>query len=325
MKKINLLALVLIAMMVFTSISTVAFADNTDWPKKNVNIIIPFNPGGDTDFNARCYAEALPAILGCSVNCVNVNGNGGAVGALQAYQSANDGYTVLFTSSALLTAELAGTIDFSVDDMTFSCLAGQGPGNAIVMSKEFCDANNITDLASLQAYTQANPGMLNCAADTGATTQVCALLLKNAGFDVNVVDTGNSSERITALLGMNVDIIINSYGSIKDYLKNGDFVCLGLCTDKHPTYIEGVQTCLEQGFDISFPSYYFFVFPGGTDEAIAAKLADACKQVTETESYAERVKTAYSQEVVFAAGTEGKAIVDIARENIKSLRESFGN
>ena len=60
MKKLNLIALLLAAMMVLTAVTMTAFADDVDWPKKNVNIIIPFNPGGDTDFNARCYAEALP-------------------------------------------------------------------------------------------------------------------------------------------------------------------------------------------------------------------------------------------------------------------------
>ncbi len=303
--------------------SDAASTAEVDWPKKDISVIVPFNPGGDTDFNARCYIEGVSKELGVNVNVVNVNGNGGAVGAMQAKQAANDGYTVLFSSSAFLTAQLAETIDFTLDDMTFSCLVGQGPGNCIMISKAFSDANGITDLATLKAYCDANPGVLNCAADTGATTQICALMLKNKGFDLNVVDTGNSAERITAMLGGNVDIIINSYGSIKSYIESGDFVCLGICTDQQPTHIPDVQTCVAQGFDIVFPSFFFFAFPGGTDEAIAEKWAAACEKVAATQEYADMVRDAYAQDVVFDAGAAGKDKLSEAYQQIASLKAEF--
>lgn len=55
------------------------------------------------------------------------------------------------------------------------------------------------------------------ATDTGATTQIVALMLKKAGVDAHIVDAGSSGDRVAALLGGYVDIIINAHGSIKDY------------------------------------------------------------------------------------------------------------
>ncbi len=51
------------------------------WPAKSIQIVVPYNPGGDTDFNGRMYAKYLKDILGVPVVVTNVNGSGGTVGA----------------------------------------------------------------------------------------------------------------------------------------------------------------------------------------------------------------------------------------------------
>ncbi len=40
--------------MVLTSISALA-----EWPERSIELIVPANPGGDTDANARALAAAL--------------------------------------------------------------------------------------------------------------------------------------------------------------------------------------------------------------------------------------------------------------------------
>lgn len=45
-----------------------------DWPSKAINMIIPAQPGGDTDFNGRAYAAYLEDVLGVPVVVTNVDG-----------------------------------------------------------------------------------------------------------------------------------------------------------------------------------------------------------------------------------------------------------
>ena len=43
----------------------------TDWPKKSIQIVVPYNAGGDTDYYARTTARYLEDILGQSIVVVN--------------------------------------------------------------------------------------------------------------------------------------------------------------------------------------------------------------------------------------------------------------
>lgn len=237
--------------LVVALVAATGCAHALDWPKKAIQIICPFAPGGDTDFNARAYIEGASKTLGVDIVITATTGNGGAVGARKGKESPNDGYTVFYTSSAFLTNELSGAIDFNIDAFDFSCIAGKGPGVIICVSSEL-GVKNLEELAEL---TRKRPGELLLAADTGATTHIVALMMKKAGIDAHIVDAGPSGDRVAALLGGHVDIIVNSYGSIADFLASGDFVALGIATDEQPRYIPEIPTCIDQGFDIVFPDH----------------------------------------------------------------------
>ena len=291
-----------------------------EWPSKPIQIISPFNPGGDVDFNARTYAARLSKTLGTDVVITTTSGNGGAIGARKAKDSPNDGYTVLFTSSALLTNQLSGAVDFGLDAYEFSCIAAQGPGNVICVSPDL----GVKTLKELVELTAKRPGQLRMAADTGATTQIIALMLKNVGVNANIVDAGASGDRIAALLGGHVDIIINSHGSIKDYVSSGDFVALGIATDSQPEYIPEIATCISQGYNVTFPSYFFFAFPKGTDKAVVDKFTAAVGTIADNDAdYANSIRTAYSQSPVFVPGEKGLERLEKAREEIEQYRSQF--
>jgi tripartite-type tricarboxylate transporter receptor subunit TctC len=298
-----------LAVLIFSACSKTnsqssAKTGEADWPQKTIQIICPFAPGGDTDFNARAYTEHLSKELGVNVVIVTTAGNGGATGARKGKDSPNDGYTVLFSSSAFLTSELSGAIDFGIEEFEFSSICAQGPGLVVCVNKSL----GVKTLAELSDYTKANPGKLSMAANTGATTQVVALMLKNAGIDASIVDIGASEERIAALLGGHIDIIINAYGSVKDYFASGEFVALGL-TEEDPgaaALIKDIPTCGSQGFKVQFPSYFFFAFPKGTDKAVVDKFTAAVGNVAKNNAaYADAIGKAYYQIPFFAGGTEG--------------------
>jgi tripartite-type tricarboxylate transporter receptor subunit TctC len=291
-----------------------------EWPSKPIQIICPWAPGGDTDFNSRVYLEGLSKRLGVDVVIATTTGNGGAVGARKGKDSPNDGYTVFYTSSAILTNELSGAIDFGLEAFEFSCIAAKGPGIVICVSADL----GVKNLAELAELTKRRPGELRMAADTGATTHIIALMLKNAGVDANIVDVGPSGERIASLLGGHIDIIANSHGSIKDYVESGEFVALGIATDTAPKYIPDIPTCVSQGFDVVFPSYFLFAFPKGAESAIVGKWAETIGDIAATDGkYAETIKTAFSQEVFFASGREGRDLMDKARDSIAQYKQRF--
>ena len=294
----------------------------TEWPKKDIQIICPFAAGGDTDFSARTFAQYLTDELGVKVVVVNTDGNGGATGARAAKDASNDGYSMLFGSSAFLTNQLSGAVDFGFDAFEFCAVAGKGAGNVICVNKSL----GVSTFEELVAYSKEHPGTLKLTANTGATTQAVALMIKDAGVDANIVDSGGSSDRIAGLLGGQVDIIINPYGNVKDYIASGDFVALGLDTDLVNERMKdaGIPTCKEQGFDVVFPSYYFAAFPKGTDPEIVKKMSEAIGNiVASNEEFAEAVGKAYYQVPEYHDTEEGLKLMEDSLASLQKFGDAF--
>ena len=67
-----------------------------DWPKKTIQIAVPYNAGGDADIYCRLAAERLGEALGQTVVVVNIAGSGGILAAKQIMNEDPDGYKVEF-------------------------------------------------------------------------------------------------------------------------------------------------------------------------------------------------------------------------------------
>lgn len=78
--------------------SEVSFAQQ--YPTKPVRIIVPFGPGGGSDFIGRFIGQKLSERLGQQFIVDNRPGAGGNLGAEQAVKSAADGYTLLLIAGS---------------------------------------------------------------------------------------------------------------------------------------------------------------------------------------------------------------------------------
>src|SRR6266404_1330450 len=72
------------------------------WPQRPVKFVIPFGPGAGADIAARLLSERLPARWGKPVVIENRPGGDGLV-AIQAFLTANDDHTLLYTPSGNFT------------------------------------------------------------------------------------------------------------------------------------------------------------------------------------------------------------------------------
>ena len=82
-----------------------AAAAAQDYPSRQINMVIPFPPGGNTDLMARALQPELAKALGQSVVVVNKGGAGGTIGNIEVANARPDGYTVGLTPNNPLTAQ----------------------------------------------------------------------------------------------------------------------------------------------------------------------------------------------------------------------------
>ena len=84
-----------------TSQLTIGSASAQTYPDKPIKLVVPFPPGGPTDYVARLVAQHLSVNLG-QVVIDNRPGAGGTIASKSVAGSDPDGYTLLYGSSATL-------------------------------------------------------------------------------------------------------------------------------------------------------------------------------------------------------------------------------
>ena len=171
------------------------------------------------------------------------------------------------------------------------------------------------------AWAKANPGQLRFSVTYyGATHAVAAAMEKTMGIEMNQIDVGSSTaDRLTAFMADQCDVLVVNYMNIADYVENGDFVVMGICSDERLPGLEDVPTLKEQGYDVVQPKLYEVRMPKGTDQAIVDKLSAAMAEVAEDPAFQETLSTYYAQ----AFYRNGADTIAQDAETVKELKEFF--
>ena len=274
-----------------------------DWATTTVSVVVPYSPGGDTDTYCRALFDRVGKSLGITFVITNQTGGSGMVASMNVMSQKPDGYTLLFChTGAALVQEATGMVEFSyTHDFTNVCTVAIDETYALVA----VDPNGQygqysrgwSDLEGMIEDAKANPGKIRYSTVFGSTTQyVGQMLERDAGISFDNLDVGSdAASRMTALLGGQVDLMAANYMNVRDYIENGDLVCLGIMAKER---VEGIDfpTFVEQGCpSVVTAKKYEIKFPKGVDQVIVDKLAAACKEVTEDQEFIDLLATYYAQ------------------------------
>lgn len=277
---------VLLALMLMTCATALA-----EWPERSIELIVPANPGGDTDANARALAAALNEQLGWNVIVSNMNGGSGAVAFDNLLENPDDGYRFVFYHSGGTIAQLMGMYEYSLtDDFKMVGLPFMDYSSAFLTNSK---NEKFHDIPSLVAYMKEHPGEVTFATETGNFTHLHALAFEEAaGVKFSIVDAGSASQKITELLGNRLDIIDTQAGLVRDYLSTGEFVNLGIMAEERIAGHDELLTIKEQGYDIVFPKYFYIAGPKTMDDAIVEAFNEALNTVQANAGLQEYASTA---------------------------------
>ena len=104
-------------------------AQAQDWPTRPIQVVVPFEAGGDTDFNARVLSKYLEPELHVALPVINITGAGGIIAARQVRGARPDGYSVLFFHTTFLTSQALGVTDLTLDSYELVGIVGREDGN----------------------------------------------------------------------------------------------------------------------------------------------------------------------------------------------------
>src|SRR5450756_2115261 len=84
------------ALSALALLSASAFAqDSAKYPNRSIRMVVPFAPGGASDFVGRIISPKLTDVLGEQVVVDNRGGAAGNIGVELAARAVPDGYTIL--------------------------------------------------------------------------------------------------------------------------------------------------------------------------------------------------------------------------------------
>ena len=277
----------LFAMLLVLTLALSCVAALAEYPERAIELIVPANPGGDTDANARALAEALKAEMGWDVIVSNMSGGSGAVAFEDCLSNPDDGYRFVFYHSGACITQMLGMYEsFNVlDDFKLAGMPVLDYSNAFVINS----ANpNFSDLESLVAYMKDHPGEVSFATETGSFTHLhCVAFEQAAGVEFAIVDAGTAAQKTTELLGQRLDVIGTQAGLVKDYYTTGEFTCLGVLADERLEGAPDIPTLKEQGYDVVFSKFFYLAAPNDVDDAVIATMNEGLAKAVENETFKE--------------------------------------
>ena len=238
------------------------------YPAKPVRILVPFGAGGIADITVRIVAERLGDKLGQRFVIENQPSAGGINAARAALQGGPDGYSLaLFSNGTAVAAGLFKTLRYD-PVKEFAPVSALGYFDFVFATG---GESRFKTMGALLAEARAKPGVLNIGTiATGSTQNLSGELFKSsANIDARIVPFRTTPDVILAAMRGDVDLIVDSYASMKSNLEDGKLRALGTSSINRSVALPNVPTVAEggvPGFDVT--SWNAIFAPAGTPQPV---------------------------------------------------------
>jgi tripartite-type tricarboxylate transporter receptor subunit TctC len=261
-------------------------AQDADYPRHPVTIIVPFTAGGATDLSARLVAQLLSKQLGQSFVVENRAGASGMIGMSAVARAAPDGYTLGWGGNSPMSVSPHLSKNPPYDPAkAFTPISLAAISSWIMVTRPDLPVRSVADLIAL---AKSKPGKLTFASSgNGSAPHLMGELFKSsAGIDMLHVPFKGEIDGFNALMAGQVDMMMGSTSSASPLVKSGRLRGLAVTTPERDASVPDIPTVKEAGVpDLTFEIFFGLVGPAGLPAPIVAKLADAMKQAVADPGY----------------------------------------
>jgi tripartite-type tricarboxylate transporter receptor subunit TctC len=300
-----------------------AAAPGGEYPQRPVRLIIPFAPGGASDFGGRLVAAGLSELLGQQFIVDNRGGASGLIATEIAVRAQPDGYT-LFLGNVNTMAINPYIQPMKVDPL--KDLAAIAPVSSV---PTVIVAHNSVKGSTLKEYlddalrskreikygtaTLSSPGRF-----------IMVAFLKSQGIKILEVPYNGAGPATTALLAGEMEVLPVTVASIAGLVKAGKLKALAVTQKSRVPLLPDVPTMPELGYpDIVMGQWNGVFGPAALPRPLVLKLHKAITSAMKDEQAIQRLNTA-AAEALFSQSPEEYAAY-VRGENIrwgKIIRES---
>jgi len=262
-----------------------------EYPQKSIRVIVPWPAGGFVDVAARLAAEQLTIAFGQALVIENKPGAGGMIGADAVAKAQGDGYTLLFTTSALtMNTALRTNMPFDLKtDLIPIAIEAYSP--SVIVVHPMLGVKTLQELITL---AKQQPGKLTYAsAGNGTPAHLVAELFKTSvGVDiVHVPYKGGPPAMVDQIAGR-VDVqVSNAMGALQQ-VKEGKLLALAVTSPARFEQLPEVPTMAQAGVaDFETDQWLGFFAPKGVSVAVLKRLSDEINNALAAETLREALRS----------------------------------
>ena len=217
------------------------------YPERPIRYVVPYPAGGASDTISRVIAQQISKSMGQPVVIDNRPGANGNMGTEEVVRAPADGYTLLSTSTSVMTINptLYRNLNFDASrDLT--AVAYVAPVAIVLVVHPSVPAKN---LAQLLAYLKATPGKVNFSSSGSGTTGHLAgeLLKQRVGADILHVPYKGDAPAFADLLGGHVQMMFATTVTAAQHISAGRLVPIALAGLERDPMLANLPTMAESG------------------------------------------------------------------------------
>lgn len=242
------------------------------YPEKPVHIVVPYPPGGTSDFVVRLVQNRLQTQLGQALLIENRAGATGAIGAEAVARSAPDGYTLMYAPGTDMTLR-----QFIMKANPVDAIKDFSPISASVLSSSIIVAHPsmpFTNAKEFIEYARKNPGKLNYGSPgLGSNFHLAGEFLKMHGVVLTHVPYKGGGPALAAVISGETNLALNDFTTMLPMVREGRARALALIDPKRNPALPEVPAMSEILPGYSMPESWFAFFgPAGMQQPVVMRL-----------------------------------------------------
>jgi tripartite-type tricarboxylate transporter receptor subunit TctC len=275
--RLSLLSPALLAAATLLAASALPAFAAEKYPTRPVRVIVPFPPGGSTDFNARAIQDKFSDLLGAQMVIDNRGGASGQIGTRIAKDSSPDGYTLLlhtiaFVSSPVLYQD-AG-YDPVKDFMPISLIA------TVPTTVSVHPSVPVKSVQELLALAKSKPDQLIYAsAGIGTNAHITGELFNLMGqTNIRAIHYKGGGPALAAVVSGEVQVGFSNITQTSRLAEAGRLRMLAVSSAKRSSSMPNLPTIAESGLPgFEFEAWHILVAPTNTPAALVGNLSQKIK------------------------------------------------
>ena len=252
------------------------------FPDRPVQLVVPVGPGGGTDLLARQIAKKLSEVWGQPVIVENKTGGGGIIGAEAVIRSAPDGYTLLLSHDAVITATpvLYKRPDFD-PARQLAPISQLATIPYLVIVNPSVPAKDIPEVIALMKERAAKKQSMGFATSAlGSADHLSGELFKMAsGVDMLVVPYKSTLPAMSDVIAGHLPMGFFSIPASQPHVKAGTLRALGITSSTRSKLLPDVPTVAETIPGFVTGAWYGLWAPAATPPAIVEKISSDVRRI----------------------------------------------